>query len=402
MTCRSLRLRHNQKTAGTDSSRSTVQNDRQRPAAACSCLLFALMRGLYTVSPGRGKLRRMTAASPTAAPTPPAPTLPPAGSPDEYNRLHLDYRRPMPRPKVMGLVIDWHTHLLARRHAKVWFEAADHFGIDAFLTMSPLEEAVSLQRDWGPRLHFITIPDWRDQSVHWQDNWLRRIEAFYNLGSRVIKFHAAPGTMVMRGWRLDDIKGKPMFDEAKARGMILMSHIGDPDTWYAGKYADSAKFGTRDEHYAMWERLLEEYAPSPWVGAHLGGNPENLDRLQQMFDRHENLYLDCSATRWMVREISARRDEAREFFIRNQDRILFGTDQVSGDDRGFDFLASRFWAHRKLWETAYIGPSPIIDPDLPKENQPMMRGLALPDEVLQKIYHTNAVKLLAKVGVRFS
>ena len=183
---------------------------------------------------------------------PPPPLLPPAGSPDEYNRIGLDYRRPMHRPKVRGLVIDWHTHLLARRHAETWFEAADHFGIDNFLTMTPLEEAVALQRDWGHRLHFITIPDWRDQSPHWQDNWVRRIEAFYNLGSRVIKFHAAPGTMAMRGWRLDDERGKPMFAEARARGMILMSHIGDPDTWYSGKYTDTAKYGTREEHFAMW------------------------------------------------------------------------------------------------------------------------------------------------------
>jgi len=114
------------------------------------------------------------------------------------------------------------------------------------------------------------------------------------------------------------------------------------------------------------------------------------------------LYLDNSATRWIVREISARRDQARDFIIRNQDRILYGSDQVSEDTRGFDFLASRWWCHRKLWETAYIGQTPILDPDLPKESQPILRGLALPDDVLQKLYHDNAVKLLRRVGVEFA
>ena len=151
----------------------------------------------------------------------------------------------------------------------------------------------------------------------------------------------------------------------------------------------------------MWEGLLEEYRGHPWLGAHMGGNPENLARLQDLLDRFPDLMLDCSATRWMVREISARRDAAREFFIRNQDRIVFGTDQVTGDTRGFDFLASRFWCHRKLWETAYIGPTPILDPDLPEDQQPTLRGLALPDEVLQKIYHDNPLRLLARVGVTF-
>ena len=69
------------------------------------------------------------------------------------------------------------------------------------------------------------------------------------------------------------------------------------------------------------------------------------------------------------------------------------------DDRGFDFLASRFWAHRKLWETGYIGQSPIHDPDLPDDRQPVSRGLALPDGVLQKLYHDNAARLLARLGV---
>ena len=69
----------------------------------------------------------------------------------------------------------------------------------------------------------------------------------------------------------------------------------------------------------------------------------------------------------MAREVSARRDATREFIIRNADRILFGSDQVSGDDRGFDFLSSRFWTHRKLWETGYVGPAPIMDPDLPPD-----------------------------------
>jgi hypothetical protein len=337
-------------------------------------------------------------AVPAATPTPPA--LAPA-NPADYIRAGIDYRRPMPRPKVNGIVVDFHCHLLANRHARDWFAAADHYGIDCFVTMTPLEEAVGLQRDWGGRVQFIAVPRWTDVPVNWADDWLRRIEGFYNLGSRMVKFHAAPGTMAMRGVRLDSPEVRALLDEAVARKMAIMTHVGDPDTWYAGKYADAGKYGSRDEHYRMWEGMLKEYAGVPWVGAHMGGNPEDLPRLQRLLDTYPDLVLDCSATRWMVREISARRDAAREFFVRNQDRILFGSDQVSGDDRGFDFMASRFWAHRKLWETAHIGPAPIFDPDLPPDRQPTLRGLALPDAVLQKLYHDNAIKLLATLGMTF-
>jgi hypothetical protein len=345
----------------------------------------------------------MTTASltpPLAQPKPPA--LEPA-DPDHYNRTRANFRAPIPRPKVRGDVIDFHCHLLAASHANDWFEAADHYGIRNFVTMTQLDEAVSLQRDWGHRLKFIAVGHWGPRNVpaDWFDDYRRRVEAFYNLGSRIVKFHAAPGTMAMRGKRLDDDAFRPIFRDAIDRGMAIMTHIGDPQTWYDAKYTDVAKFGARDEHYAMWESLLREYKGVPWVGAHMGGNPEDLNRLQGLLDRYPDLWLDCSATRWMVREISARRDAARDFFIRNQDRLIFGSDQVSGDDRHFDFLASRFWCHRKLWETAYVGPSPIYDPDLPNDAQPTMRGTALPDGVLQKLYHENAVRFLASLGLTF-
>jgi hypothetical protein len=304
----------------------------------------------------------------------------------------------MPRPKVNGIVIDFHTHLLANRHAEGWFEAAKHFGIDVFVTMSPLEEALCLARNYPGKLHFITIPQWPAPGI---DDWLRRLEMFYNIGSRIVKFHMAPGTMDRSGLRLDSPGIRRVIDDAVSRNMILMTHMGDPDLWYNGRYSDAKRWGTRDEHYRMWTDVMETVKHRPWLGAHMGGNPEDLVRLQDILDRFPNLYLDISATRWMVREVSKRRDAAREFVIRNQDRLIFGSDQVSGDDRKFDFLASRFWCHRKLWETAYIGTSPILDADLPLDQQPVLSGLALPDDVLQKLYHDNGIKLLARVGVGF-
>jgi hypothetical protein len=322
----------------------------------------------------------------------------------EFNRLNLDYHQPIPRPPVRGLVIDAHCHLFAARHADDWFAAAAHYGIDAFCTMTPLEEAVGLQRRYPDKLRFIVVPQWQKlgttDKTAFIDDWLRRLEAFYNIGSRVIKFHMAPQTIVRSGFRLDSPELQPVIKEAVARGMLIMTHLGDPDTWYAAKYTDP-KFGTREEHYAMWEAALTEHRDRPWLGAHMGGNPENLSRLQSLLDRFPNLYLDLSATRWIAREVSARRDEARLFVIRNQDRLLWGSDQVSQDGRGFDFLASRWWVHRKLWETDYAGPSPILDPDLPEDKQPELRGISLPESVLQKIYHDNAVKLMARVGVSF-
>ena len=318
--------------------------------------------------------------------------------PSEYNRLNLDFHKPIPRPKVNGPVIDFHTHLIAARHGKVWFETARHFGIDNFVTMAPMEEAIGLQRDWPGRIQFIVIPAWQNPSI---DDWLRRLEMFYNMGSRIIKFHMAPGTMAMRHIRLDSPVLRPVLKEAAAQG-------NDPHEPRRRSRTPGIRASTPTPPNTARARNTMPCgrAPSKNIGIIRGLGPtwgatRRISRLQDLLDRFPNLYLDNSATRWMVRELSARRDAAREFVIRNADRILFGTDQVSGDDRGFDFLASRFWAHRKLWETAYNGPSPIYDPDLKEDAQPVLRGLALPDDVIQKIYRDNGVKLLGRVGVRF-
>ena len=304
----------------------------------------------------------------------------------------------MPRPKVKGPVIDFHVHILAARHGPTWFEAAGHYGFDCFATMTPLEEALALQREHPGRLHFIAIPKWGEWGKGFMGEWLRRIEAFRNLGSRVAKFWFAPPAIGDRGWRLDSAGFRELVKAARDRGMVIMSHVGDPDTWYATRYSNTGKYGTREDHYRMWRNVLDDHADWPWLAAHLGGNPENLGRLQELLDTYPNLFLDCSATRWVARELSRQRDAARDFFIRNQDRLVFGTDQVTNNDRGFDFLASRFWVHRKMWETAYTGPSPILDPDYPEDQQPLLRGLALPDECLQKLYHDNALRMLSRVG----
>ena len=80
----------------------------------------------------------------------------------DYNLTDVDFRRPMPRPKANGITIDFHCHLQAARHAADWFEAADHYGIDCFLSMTPLEEVMGILRDWPGRIHFIVVPRWQD------------------------------------------------------------------------------------------------------------------------------------------------------------------------------------------------------------------------------------------------
>ena len=59
-------------------------------------------------------------------------------------------------------------------------------------------------------------------------------------------------------------------------------------------------------------------------------SPEDLDFLDTLLERYDYLHLDTSATKWMVRTLSAHDQEKIEsFFARWKHRILFGSDIVA-------------------------------------------------------------------------
>jgi hypothetical protein len=172
--------------------------------------------------------------------------------------------------------------------------------------------------------------------------------------------------------------------------------------------------------------MIERFS-QPWIAAHMGGWPEDLDFLDGMLERHDNLYLDTSATKWVVRELGTHPAErVTRFFRRWTGRLLFGSDivtldahlsdanqeglsvkseQASSADDAFDLYASRYWALRTMYETSFRGESPIVDPDLAmtdpetydKRSAPELRGLGFDGDLLRTLYAGAAVDLVERV-----
>src|SRR5204862_66075 len=99
-----------------------------------------------------------------------------------------------------------------------------------------------------------------------------------------------------------------------------------------------------------------------------------------------------------VREVSAHRDEVRGVICRHPDRFLFGSDLVTRHGLPRDHYVSRYWCQRTLWESGWTGRSPIADPDhVPAPGEPatpLLRGLELPPDVLERVYQGNARRIL--------
>ena len=314
-----------------------------------------------------------------------------------HNRLGIDYHQ-IPRRKIPGLIIDAHTHTRDVKWTAEFLRAADDYNIGQIWTMAPLEDVDPFRAAFPGRFEFIAIPKWQNMSSHEEFliDWRRRIEGFAEKGVRLIKFHNSPAVQKKSGLTLDSPEAKQLARLAYELGYHFMTHVGDPKAWFGSdkKYKPEEGHKSFAEQFAMLDRMLEEYPDRVHLGAHMGGSLEDLDALQKRLDRFPNYIIDSSATKWIVRAVAEQpAKNVRDFIIRNQDRILFGSDLVVTEKYDYDHYASRYWVHQKLWETNYEGESPIDDPDA-SNGVPQLHGVDLPADVLEKLYRGNAQRWL--------
>ncbi len=352
-------------------------------------------------------------------------------TPTASNRLGLDYAAEAKRlGRPPAPIIDVHSHINGTKAAAIYQRAARLYDVALTYSMTQLEELPAIQSVLGDAVRFIAVPNYfdPDRKHALGRGYIERLPKFYDLGVRIAKFWAAPRAKdyaIEMGdpdfMRLDHPVRIEQMQTAADLGMMFMVHVADPDTWFATRYSDAAKYGTKRSHYEPLEALLDRFA-QPWIAAHMGGWPEDLEFLTGLLDRHPNLYLDSSATKWMVRELSRHsRQDLLDFLTTFRGRVLFGSDIVTSDehlvaaddtnemqakastpDEAFDLYASRYWALRVMFETEYDGESPIADPDLamlePERYTPMdapqLQGKSLPREVLVSLYRGAAESLL--------
>lgn len=362
------------------------------------------------------------------------------------NRFGLDYAAEAARFAPMPL-IDIHAHINGEGAARVYERAARLYGVKLTYSQTDPAGVDAVKAVLGDRVRFVAVASFRDpdRARAWREGFLENIEVFARRhGSRMVKFWSAPRLREMfpgesgadlvapdSPWRIRAA------ELAQSLGMMFMTHVGDPDTWFKTRYADPAKYLRKSDHYRGLEVMLDRF-PAPWIAAHMGGWPEDLPFLDGMLSRHPNLHLDTSATKWIARELSKYEPaRLRDFFEKWRGRILFGSDIVtleehltrkpepvgggepgkskhpmgdlaSSPEEAFDLYASRYWVQRTMWETGYDGESPIADPDLmmvePEKydgmSAPRLRGFGFSREHLETLYHGAARAVLAKVGER--
>jgi Amidohydrolase len=302
-----------------------------------------------------------------------------------------------PPPRAVACpIVDVHTHMTepATNHELV--DAARRYGVARLVAIVPLDDGLALERRYPDEIAIAAralvqqpaeSPARAADSRPIEERTLEMIPRAAANGVRLIKFWFAPRIRDRLNFLFDSPRLDRVFDAIAAHGLGILVHVSDPDRWFERKY-DPAKYGRKADQYPMLERRLAQYPTVPFIAAHMGGDPEHLDHLADLLIRYPNLYLDTSATKWIVRELGRQQEAARTFFRRWADRVCFGTDQVVLREPDPVRYLVRYWVHQMFWETDLVCPSPIPDPDA--DGTPMLRGLNLPADVLEQMYWQTA------------
>jgi predicted TIM-barrel fold metal-dependent hydrolase len=149
-------------------------------------------------------------------------------------------------------------------------------------------------------------------------------------------------------------------------------------------HPDLDGFPPFDELIDGLEAVVVRHPGTTFIGAHVGCAAEDLARVAEILERAPNFNVDLAAR---IAELGRQPYTARAFIERWADRVLFGTDMAPDP---------AWWAvYHRFLETADESFAYDVDDDEPpSQGRWRIHGLHLPDDVLRRVYHDNAARLI--------
>lgn len=187
---------------------------------------------------------------------------------------------------------------------------------------------------------------------------------------------------------IDDPLFEPTFAKMEQVGMLGASiHVAQPSPT---EWCPNPLDFWRAQN--AWERVLDRHPHLKVVNAHMldhFNSDEQLDYLMYILETYPNLHVDLAARFQQFHRMD--RDKLRDFMIKYADRILYGTDIGGQPKEGqYERTAQMYFRSFQLLET-----DKIIEGGFFSDTK--TQGLALPEDVLNKIYYQNAARLYPRV-----
>ena len=136
------------------------------------------------------------------------------------------------------------------------------------------------------------------------------------------------------------------------------------------------------------ENMHTKHPNTRFVNAHFAMLYYDMDKVASLLDRFPNADIELSAT---VQDLGRAPRMIREFFLKYQDRILFGSDGNPG--RGIEEFWEPHWRFLETFDEHFDHPAQLRSATgAPLHGRWRIYGIGLPDDVLRKVYYANALK----------
>jgi predicted TIM-barrel fold metal-dependent hydrolase len=313
--------------------------------------------------------------------------------------------------------IDTHTHAFQ--------DAPALYAMLKRLNLHTLD--ITLVDDFNPQLK--NLSETRKEAwtvVHHSDGYIAMCSTFdpfkYNQpdftqnANRIINEDFSRGAVAVKIWKnvgmeIKDAKGnyimpdnpvfEPIFKNIQAHNKTLIAHLADPNTIWEAPDPKAADYGYYMQHPELYmytkagapskasiliarDHVLDANPKLRVVGAHLGSMEADFHQLAQHLDEYPNFAVDLAARMPYVEKQP--RADLIAFITKYQDRLIYATDNEfppGADPEN----AMKEWEDRYSNDWRFFATDDALDSQGHK-----VQGLALPQPILRKLYHDNAVK----------
>ena len=316
-------------------------------------------------------------------------------------------------PRAKFPVVDFHGHpplLVSRDVIESVVAAMDSLNIQVMVQArgtsgEQLTRQIQAVRDAGyeDRFVFFTTLDLREVGPGSGEKIAAQLEADVRAGAVGVgeinkafglSYHKTDGTRL----KLDDPELDPVWETAARLNIPVFIHVGDPAEFFQPldfenerwlemalfrnrRFNDRSRYPSFDELMEERDRLLARHPSTTWVLAHLGWHAQDLARLGRIFDAMPNVYAEIGA---VLYDLGRQPRTAHRFFVKYQDRLLFGKDSFQPDEYPY------YWRVLET-EDEYF--------DYYRDYHAFWKlyGMGLPDDVLRKLYYGNALKIVPAI-----
>ena len=343
------------------------------------------------------------------------PASPSTSAPNPKTILLKDYRPqslfkvPVTRiDKAKFPIIDMHSHPYPKTEAEItmWLKNMDEVNVrkTLILTMSTGKEFDQINAQYskypdrfevwcGLNFTGYKTPAFTETAV-------KELQRCHEAGAKGVgEIHdkgqgLRSGKSTAPGIHPDDARVDAIWDKAAELHMPVSLHVADP-IWmyqpmdihndglmnaYEWRLDNQPNIVKLTGMVDILERTAARHRPTIFVACHFANLDYDLTHLGEVFDRNPNVYADISAR---YAETAPIPRFAAQFYAKYSDRLVYGTDM------GYDTNM-----YRITFRILESQDEHFYETDQFSYHWPLY-GLGLNDEILQKLYHDNAAKLLA-------